>query len=98
MSGFLTFIVIVILLTIATYLYFVQKKKNLDLFLKSTCPSCDATKTVFHTPENEKVYFNPIEQKLIKNHGCSGVKEVEFRCKKCDFHQIHTLPNRGCGL
>lgn len=30
-----------------------------------------------------------ITKRVLKNHGCSGVVEFEYRCKHCGLKEVH---------
>ena len=39
-----------------------------------------------------------ISSRVLKNHGCSGVIEVEYFCKNCGLKEVHSVNSSGCGL
>jgi len=92
---------ILFLLVIASILlYLKQKNHSKDLLESGTCPRCGATTKKF-TDENSGTTFkvDVIKQKVLKNHGCSGVTEVEFRCNSCGYKELHNISNScGCSL
>ena len=92
---------ILFLLVIASILLYLKQKNHAkELFESGTCPSCKA-KTKIFKDESSGVVFNVdvINQKVLKNHGCSGVTEVEFSCNSCGFRQVHNISNScGCSL
>lgn len=74
----------------AVPLYLNQKTNRLKKLKNGICPSCGATPTSFFD-ETRKVSFNvsPIHEELLKNHGCSGVQEIKYICKKCGLTEVH---------
>jgi len=74
----------------AVPLYLNQKNSRLNKLKNGICPSCGATPTSFYD-ENRKVHFNisPIDAELLKSHGCSGVKEIKYSCKKCGLTEVY---------
>jgi len=80
------------LLTIfSTLLYLKNKTSRVDLLNAGECPSCgEKTKTFYD--ENTRTSFKTevIKAKLLKNHGCSGVIEIEYSCKSCELKEVHS--------
>ena len=88
----LIFILILFLISIfSIFFYFKTKKNRLQLLLNDDCPSCHEKKRVF-TDNNTNTTFTSdvISSKILKNHGCSGIIEIEFSCKNCGLKEIHT--------
>jgi hypothetical protein len=82
-----------------TLLFFKSKKSRLASLEEGTCPLCSAQPTKFTDPNTNTTFFQkPIEENILRKHGCSGTMEVEFNCKKCGLKEVHTVYRRGCGL
>jgi len=93
-------ILILFLLTIfGTLLYFKSKKERHQNLENGICPQCFAQTKRFKD-ENTHTTFevSPIEQRVIRNHGCSGIFEVEYTCKACGLKEIHNTISQGCSL
>ena len=82
----------------AILLYMKNKKARLALFEAGTCPTCHAEAKKFYD-ENTRTTFSvsPIESRVLKNHGCSGVSEVEFKCNSCGTKEVHNVIAGRCG-
>jgi rubredoxin len=97
-----TLILILILFLISIFsvlLYFKTKKSRLDLLNSGECPDCkQKRKTFFDKNTNTSFTSEIITSRVLKNHGCSGVIEVEFSCKNCGLKEVHQVPNGGCSL
>lgn len=94
--GLLIFFLLVIF---SSLLYFKLKKSRQADLDNGICPSCHAQTKIFKdqkTGVNFKV--EPIKSKLLKSHGCSGIKEIEYKCSSCGLKEIHTSIGQGCSL
>ncbi|QKJ26362.1 hypothetical protein ACBT_0394 [Aliarcobacter cibarius] len=93
---FLTFLIVVLLI----YIFFKSKQSRLEKLLNGTCPSCLETKKSFSDMNtNTKFTQEVIQSRILRDHGCSGVKEVEFSCKSCDLKEIHSINSQmGCSI
>jgi len=95
-----TIIFILILFLIAifgTLLYFKTQKQKQAMLEVGKCPSCGSEIKRFKD-ENSGVLFevSPIESRVLKNHGCSGIVEIEYICKACGLKEIHNSLGNGC--
>ncbi len=93
-------LLIVLLIVVFSILLYFNSKKNRQADLDNgICPQCGAKAKKFTDP-NTLVEFKVevIKTRLIKNHGCSGINEIEYRCNSCDLKEIHTSVGQGCGL
>lgn len=96
----LIFILILFLISIfSVLLYFKTKKNRLDTLNSGECPVCRGKRKVF-TDKNTNTTFTQevISSRVLKNHGCSGVIEVEYSCKNCGLKEVHSINSTGCGL
>lgn len=93
---FITFIVVLLLV----YIFFKSKQNRLFKLLSGTCPSCLETKKVFFDKNtNSKFQQEIIKTHILKDHGCSGLKDVEFTCTSCGLKEIHTINSQmGCNI
>ena len=80
-------------------LYFKTKKNRLALLNSGECPTCKEKKRIF-TDKNTNTTFTQevISARILKNHGCSGVIEMEFTCKNCGLKEVHSINSTSCGL
>ncbi|MBP9490526.1 MAG: hypothetical protein KBE77_03685 [Aliarcobacter sp.] len=97
-----TLFLILILFLISIFsvlLYFKTKKNRLDTLNSGECPLCKEKRKVF-TDKNTNTTFTQevISSRVLKNHGCSGVIEVEYSCKNCGLKEVHSINSSNCGL
>jgi C4-type Zn-finger protein len=97
-----TLFLILILFLISIFsvlLYFKTKKSRLDSLNSGECPTCKEKRKTF-TDKNTNTTFTQevITSRVLRNHGCSGVVEIEFTCKNCGLKEVHQISNSGCGL
>jgi hypothetical protein len=97
----LIFILILFLITIfSVLLYFKSKTTRVEKLLSGECPSCgQKAKFFFDEKTNTTFKSEIIKSNILKNHGCSGVNDVEFSCEVCGNKEVHStrLPT-GCHL
>lgn len=92
----LIFLLIVIF---STLLYFKSKKSRQATLDNGTCPTCAATTKSFKDPNTGALFrVESIKTRVIKSHGCSGIKEIEYVCNSCGLKEIHTSVGQGCSL
>ena len=96
----LLFILILFLISIfSVLLYFKTKVNRLDLLNSGECPTCkQKRKSFFDKNTNTTFTSEIISSRVLKNHGCSGVVEIEFSCKNCGLKEVHSINSSGCGL
>ncbi|RXJ84424.1 hypothetical protein [Arcobacter cloacae] len=92
------FLLIAFLIAIfSVLLYFKTKNSRLNTFLSGECPSCkEKRKTFFDKNTNTTFTSEIINSRVLKNHGCSGVTEVEFTCKNCGLKEVHPINSSSC--
>ena len=97
----LIFILILFLITIfSVLLYFKSKTSRVEKLLSGECPSCGQKAKVFFDEKTNTTFKSEIiKSNILKNHGCSGVNDVEFSCEVCGNKEVHStqLP-AGCHL
>ena len=97
-----TLFLILILFLISIFsvlLYFKTKVNRLDLLNSGECPTCkQKRKSFFDKNTNTTFASEIISSRVLKNHGCSGVVEIEFSCKNCGLKEVHSINSSGCGL
>jgi hypothetical protein len=97
-----TLFLILILFLISIFsvlLYFKTKVNRLDLLNSGECPTCkQKRKSFFDKNTNTTFTSEIISSRVLKNHGCSGVVEIEFTCKNCGLKEVHSINSSGCGL
>jgi C4-type Zn-finger protein len=96
----LIFLLILFLISIfSVLLYFKNKKDRLSQLNSGQCPVCkQETKTFFDKNTNTTFKTEVITSRVLKNHGCSGVTEIEYICKSCGLKEVHSLSNNSCGM
>ncbi len=92
-------LILFLIVIFSTLLYFKSKKSRQADLDNGVCPTCKAEQKSFKDP-NTGVLFSVdvIKARLIKSHGCSGIKEIEYECNNCGLKEIHTSVGQGCGL
>lgn len=98
-----TLFLILILFLISIFsvlLYFKTKVNRLDLLNSGECPTCkQKRKTFFDKNTNTTFTSEVISSRVLKNHGCSGVIEVEYTCKNCGLKEVHSInSSSNCGV
>jgi len=73
-------VLIFLIFIFLVYGYYFNKKIKLEKLDNGICPVCKASKSK---------KFNPIEAKILKSGGCSGVVEIEYCCNVCGYSEIH---------
>ena len=63
---------------------------------------------VHHVEQKQKLFLTKLQKqlleqevirsKILKNHGCSGVTEIEYRCSACGLKEVHQVSSAGCNL
>jgi len=92
-------LIILLIVIFSTLLYFKSKKSRQADLDNGTCPACGATTKSFKDANTGAVFnVESIKSKLLKNHGCSGIKETEYTCNNCGLKEVHTSVGQGCEL
>lgn len=95
----LLFILIAFLMTLFSIgLYLKQKNQRKIDLINGICPVCKEGPKVFTKNDGTKFKIDIIKAKLLKNHGCSGVSEIEYKCESCGHKEVHQSSNGGCGI
>ncbi|MFK2823898.1 hypothetical protein [Arcobacter sp. YIC-80] len=88
----LIFLLLVFLIVIfSVLLYFKSKHSRVDKLNKGICPDCGATTKTFYD-ENTKTTFKSeaISARMLKSGGCSGVNDIEYKCKQCGLKEVYS--------
>ena len=93
-------ILLLFLIAVFSILLVFKSKKSRQAQLDSgNCPSCGATTKTFKDQSTQTVFkIEPIKQRILKNHGCSGIIEIEYKCSSCGLKEIHNSVGQGCSL
>ena len=92
-------LILFLLVIFSTLLYFKSKKSRQADLDNGVCPSCKATAKSFQDPKTGALFqVEVIKSRLLKNHGCSGIKEIEYICNNCGLKEVHTSVGQGCSL
>lgn len=79
-----------LILIFSILLYFKSKHSRVNKLNSGECPSCgEKTKSFVDQSTNTTFKVEVITKRLLKNHGCSGVIEIEYRCKSCGLKEVH---------
>ena len=83
----ITFLIVIF----SVLLYFKTKHSRVDKLNKGECPSCGASTTTFYD-DNSKTTFKSesISARVLKSGGCSGVNDIEYRCKACGLKEVYS--------
>lgn len=88
----LIFLLLAFLIAIfSVLLYFKNKHSRVDKLNQGECPTCgEKTKTFYD--ENTKTTFTQevISARVLKSGGCSGVNDIEYRCKSCGLKEVYS--------
>lgn len=88
----LIFLILAFLIAIfSVLLYYKNKHSRVDKLNNGECPSCgEKTKTFYD--ENTKTVFKyeVISASILKSGGCSGVNDIEYRCKSCGLKEVYS--------
>ena len=98
-----TLFIILILFLISIFsvlLYFKTTKGRLDTLNSGECPSCKEKRKLFCDKNTNTTFTQEvITSRVLKNHGCSGVIEVEYSCKNCGLKEVHSVnSSSNCGI
>ena len=86
------FLLLLFLIVIFSILLYINNKTSRQKKLNSgQCPSCnEKTKEFFDSNTNTKFKHEIISARLLKDHGCSGLKDIEYTCKSCGLKEVHS--------
>lgn len=88
----LIFLLLAFLIAIfSVLLYYKNKHSRVDKLNQGECPSCGEKTRTFYD-ENTKTTFRQevITAKVLKGGGCSGVNDIEYRCKACGLKEVYS--------
>jgi DNA-directed RNA polymerase subunit RPC12/RpoP len=81
----------------ATLLFFKTKKDRQMKLDSGACPSClSKFKTFKDQTTNTMFTVDVIKSRVLKNHGCSGLVELEYTCSSCGLKEVHNSLGQGC--
>ena len=86
------FLLLIFLIVIfSVLLYYKNKHSRVDKLHSGECPSC-GEKTKFFYNDKTKTTFKQevITAKILKSGGCSGVYDIEYRCKSCGLKEVYS--------
>ncbi|MEA2049405.1 MAG: hypothetical protein U9O56_01535 [Campylobacterota bacterium] len=93
-------LIIFFLIVVFSILLFFKSKKSRQADLDNgICPSCGAKPKSFTDPKTNSIFkIDVIKSKVLKNHGCSGITEIEYNCNNCGLKEVHNSIGQGCRL
>lgn len=86
------FLLLVFLIVIfSVLLYYKNKHSRVNKLNSGECPDCHSTAKTFYD-ENTKTTFRQeaVSAKVLKNGGCSGVNDIEYKCKVCGLKEVYS--------
>ena len=91
----IVFLLILFLIVIFSILLFYKTKHSrVDQLNNGQCPTCkEKTRTFFDQNTNTTFKQEVITSRVLKNHGCSGTVEIEYRCKSCGLKEVYPQYN-----
>jgi len=86
------FLLLVFLIVIfSVLLYYKNKHSRVDKLNSGECPSCgQKAKTFYDQNTNTTFRQEIITARVLKNGGCSGVNDIEYRCKSCGLKEVYS--------
>lgn len=83
----LTFLIVIF----SVLLYFKNKHSRVDKLNSGECPTCGEKVRTFYD-ENTRATFKQdvITARVLKSGGCSGVNDIEYRCKACGLKEVYS--------
>ena len=86
------FLLIIFLIVIfSILLYLKSKTSRVQKLNNGECPACgEKTKTFFDNNTNTTFRQEVITARVLKSGGCSGVNDIEYRCKACGLKEVHS--------
>ena len=93
-------ILLLFLITIFSILLYFKSKRSRQTDLDNgICPSCKAEPKSFKDESTGTLFkVDVIKARALKNHGCSGITEIEYACSNCGLKEIHNSISQSCGL
>ncbi|RXJ62232.1 hypothetical protein [Halarcobacter anaerophilus] len=95
------FLLLLFLIVIFSVLLFYKNRHSRVNKLNSgECPSCGSKTKIFYD-ENTNTTFKKevISKRILKNHGCQGVNDIEYRCKVCGLKEVYSQSSfSNCGI
>ena len=80
-------------------LYFKSKKSRQTDLDNGICPSCGAEPKTFKDQSTNTIFkVDVIKTRVLKNHGCSGITELEYKCNNCGLKEVHNSIGQCCKL
>ncbi len=88
----LIFLLLIFLIVIfSILLYFKNKHSRVDKLNKGICPTCGAKPKTFYDERTRSTFTVPvIKTRILKNHGCSGVSDIEYTCTSCGTKEVYS--------
>ncbi len=86
------FLLLVFLIVIfSVLLYYKNKHSRVDKLNNGECPTCgEKTRTFYDENTGTTFKQDVISAKLLKGGGCSGVNDIEYRCKACGLKEVYS--------
>ena len=93
-------ILLLFLISVFSILLFFKSKKSRQKMLENgNCPVCDSSIKSFKDEKTGALFqVEVIKQKVLKNHGCGGIVEIEYSCNNCGLKEVHHSVGQNCKL
>lgn len=79
-----------LILFFSTLLFYKLKKTRQYELDSGKCPICGATPKSFKDENTGSLFIvESIKQRILKNHACSGIVEIEYKCNNCGLKEVH---------
>ena len=99
MYSILTLLLFFLIVIFSILLYFKSKKSRQADLDNGLCPSCGAKTKSFKDDSTGTLFkVESIKTSILKNHGCSGIIEIEYNCNNCGLKEVHNSIGQGCKL
>ena len=81
---------------------FEENEKSSPKKIKGSKEGFEAVESLYESFKdpntNSEFKVDVIKSRILKNHGCSGIIEIEYRCSACDLKEVHSSVGQGCNL
>jgi ssDNA-binding Zn-finger/Zn-ribbon topoisomerase 1 len=96
----LSLLILFLIAVFSVLLFFKLKNSRKTDLANGKCPACGESFKTFKDENTGTVFrTDVIKSRLLKNHGCSGTMEVEYRCSNCGLKEVHTVTHQNnCGI
>ena len=99
MYTIVSILIFLLIIIFSVLLYFKSKKDRQSSLEMGTCPSCEESYRTFRDESTNTTFkIDVIKKRVLKNHGCSGIVEIEYKCESCGLKEVHNSVGQSCGI